>query len=463
MRVRSLGLMLPGLALVGCSSGAEPSGAAYHLQALQTPPAQSLPGQVFEQVSLRVVNGNGDLQRGVTVAFTGDGTLEPSEAVTDQRGIATVRWMLPRIPVVGGYYVGGLPGEFQLTARYGDAELSMHTSAHALTLDQVDAASIYACGTTSGRLYCWGYRINWVAQVPDGWHPGDLVEYPEAGQVLELAAIMDAVCVLGPSGVPLCSGFNSDRQWVSVSGAPPLTGLTGGGVTFCGLAADRTAWCWSDAFTPTFQAAQVSPTLHFTRVEAGGGFISAAFIYACGLEEDGTPWCWGNDNRKGQLGDGTMTPSEIPVRVAGNHHFKQIELSTGAARGGEQDDAVWCWGEPVLLSQQSSVPLQVTFPLGIMGPLFDVGWQEGYVTMPTGIASWDFGESRALPQLDALEATTISADNGTLCMLSRAKEAFCSWTLVYGGEETSTLPAAVVGVPRPGAPLPPLMFSREAS
>ncbi len=462
MRVRSLGLVLPVLAVAGCSSGSEPSGAAFHFQAIQLPAGQSLPGQLFEQVSLRVRNRDGDPQRGVTVSFTGDGTVEPADPVTDDRGIATVRWTLPRIPNFDFYYTGGLPGDYQLTARYGDAELTMGTSAHALTLDQVDAGSIYACGTIGARLSCWGYGLDRVAPVPDGWHQRDLVEFPATVEAIELSAVIDALCVVGTSGVPLCTGFSNDQQWVPVTGAPPLTHLTGGGITFCGRAADLTAWCWDDAYTPAFHATQVSPTLHFTRIEAGGGFIGVAFTYACGIEEDGSTWCWGNDNRKGQLGDGTLTPSETPVRVSGNHHFKQVELSFAAACGVEQDDTVWCWGEPGLLTQQSSVPLQVTIP-GVMGPLFDVGWQEGYVTTPAGIASWSFGELRQLPQLDALDATTISADNGTLCMLSRTKEAFCSWTLVYGAEETSTLPALVVGVPRPGVPVPPLVFSREAS
>lgn len=458
MHIRARELMLAGLAVAGCSSGSEPPG-ALRLEAVQPPPAQSLPGQVFDEVKVRVsVDDRGG--RSITVIrFAGDGTVDPAEAVTGKDGVATVRWALPRTPVNEEFdYMGGPPGEFHLTASIDDTELMMHTSAHALTLDKVDAASTYACGTAAGRLLCWGYRLDWVAQVPGGWHPGDLVEYPDAGQVVELAAIMDAVCVLGPSGLPLCTGFKSERQWVGVSGAPPLAALTGGGSTFCGLAADHTAWCWSDAFVPAFVATQVSSTLQFAQLEAGGGSYGASDTYACGLTLDGVAWCWNIRNDHGQVGNGTTEPSPAPSLVSGNHLFKQIELSYTGACGVELDESIWCWGSRGLLPAESHVPVQVTLP-GVVGPILDVGWVEGYVRMLSGIHSWFVGDLFHLAQLDALDAVTISADNGTLCTLTQAKEAFCSWTLVYGGEETSLLPAQVVPVPRPGVPLPPLRFA----
>jgi hypothetical protein len=34
----------------------------------------------------------------------------------------------------------------------------------------------------------------------------------------------------------------------------------------------------------------------------------------CGIATDGNAWCWGS-NSKGELGDGSTTPSTIPVRV----------------------------------------------------------------------------------------------------------------------------------------------------
>lgn len=51
--------------------------------------------------------------------------------------------------------------------------------------------------------------------------------------------------------------------------------------------------------------------------------ISAGAAATCGLQCDGTAWCWGA-NSEGQLGDGTLESSTVPVRVAGNHSWAQI-------------------------------------------------------------------------------------------------------------------------------------------
>jgi alpha-tubulin suppressor-like RCC1 family protein len=36
--------------------------------------------------------------------------------------------------------------------------------------------------------------------------------------------------------------------------------------------------------------------------------------HLCAIKVDGSAWCWG-ENDFGQLGDGTTTDSDVPVRV----------------------------------------------------------------------------------------------------------------------------------------------------
>ncbi len=42
--------------------------------------------------------------------------------------------------------------------------------------------------------------------------------------------------------------------------------------------------------------------------------ISAGYYHVVGLAEDGTLWSWGS-NGKGQLGDGTTTKRNTPVKI----------------------------------------------------------------------------------------------------------------------------------------------------
>lgn len=47
--------------------------------------------------------------------------------------------------------------------------------------------------------------------------------------------------------------------------------------------------------------------LHFSRLTPGG-------YHTCAIRTGGSVWCWGA-NSAGQLGDGTTTPSNVPVPV----------------------------------------------------------------------------------------------------------------------------------------------------
>jgi alpha-tubulin suppressor-like RCC1 family protein len=78
-----------------------------------------------------------------------------------------------------------------------------------------------------------------------------------------------------------------------------------------------------------------------TRISAGDGFVLA-------LCSDGTVSAWG-DNRRGQLGNGTMVSSPVPVKVAGLSHVTGISAgydSSMATRtsGISALTSVWTWG-----------------------------------------------------------------------------------------------------------------------
>jgi alpha-tubulin suppressor-like RCC1 family protein len=75
---------------------------------------------------------------------------------------------------------------------------------------------------------------------------------------------------------------------------------------------------------------------------AAGAKVAAREFYTCAIKMDGSLWCWG-DNDYGQVGDGTNTNKNTPVRVmsSGVAHVALGDDHTCAIK---TDGSLWCWG-----------------------------------------------------------------------------------------------------------------------
>jgi len=74
----------------------------------------------------------------------------------------------------------------------------------------------------------------------------------------------------------------------------------------------------------------------------GSIFVSSS--HACGISsETSEAFCWGaNDN--GQLGDATMSNSQIPVAVANGIELTALGLGQSTTCGAGKDGRIYCWG-----------------------------------------------------------------------------------------------------------------------
>ena len=72
--------------------------------------------------------------------------------------------------------------------------------------------------------------------------------------------------------------------------------------------------------------------------------LAAGSSHSCALDIDGAAWCWGS-NWRGELGDGTYTDSDSPVRVSGGRVFVSISVSSWTSCGLATDGVAWCWGD----------------------------------------------------------------------------------------------------------------------
>lgn len=192
----------------------------------------------------------------------------------------------------------------------------------------------FACDrTTAGEVRCWG-RNDW-GQAGQG--KIDVPTVAKPGAVLGLPAVVGVscghyhACAWAAGGKVWCWGKNISGQLgnggaVSIAQAVPVEGLTdvarvsaAQGHT-CALRTSGQVLCWGDnddGETGTDTGAK--DVLKPAAVTLPGKAVDVATgkRHSCAALEDGPVWCWG-DNNRGQLGDGSTTPSAKPVLVQGS-------------------------------------------------------------------------------------------------------------------------------------------------
>lgn len=141
-----------------------------------------------------------------------------------------------------------------------------------------------------------------------------------------IAAGGDHSCALNPLGEVSCFGHNANGQ-------------LGDGTTLQRSTAVRVA---------------APAGVTFAQVAAGGS-------HSCAVTSGGEAYCWGG-NTAGQLGDGTTTQRQSPVRVItpAGVTFAQLAAATVQTCGVTTAGAVYCWGLNRL------TPILVPAPVGVI-------------------------------------------------------------------------------------------------
>lgn len=427
------------VALLAACSGPTQAPDAVVLEVFQAPPALAVPAATIDTIAVRVVTATrGFAAPGVRVEWSGDGTFEPLDEFTDNRGIARARWTLPQsteqplpwAPI-------GPSGTFRAHASVLGAEsVTMATEAKAFTVQQVDRTG---CGIRLGELWCWSTR-----NVGPPYRP---VRF-ETGAPTPLREVRGGgtmTCVLDRDRLPWCARGRDAYQRVTAAPAlaylrAPNAGYFGG--FFCGVAtADQRAWCWpQDGSSPP--TATVPLDAAVTQVDVGGG-------HACALKPDATTWCWGS-NTFGQLGDGTNVSSVLPVQVAGGHAFTQVAVGGWESCGMEADFSIWCWGRGVQVI--GATPVRMTAG-SAHGPgtmvIGDDG--DGYVLQGNAVRAWWRDQVLELESgYRVAPVVELSADYFA-CIRTVTEEVFCSWSMFKTVTTTRIIPDELVPVPDPAS------------
>jgi alpha-tubulin suppressor-like RCC1 family protein len=219
-----------------------------------------------------------------------------------------------------------------------------------LSFATVSAGGYQSCGvTTTGAAYCWGANFSGDLGIGTTTGPEQCATTDQGGQPITVNCSRIPVAVSGgltfvtlstggayacgvtPASAVYCWGGNPAGELgngTTVSSATPVPvagGLTVASVSTstanhtCGVTPTHSAYCWGRNDTGQLGDGS-APVSHATPAAVVGGLsfsaVSAGEFHTCGVTMSGTLYCWG-ENYYGELGTGTTTSSNVPVKVAG--------------------------------------------------------------------------------------------------------------------------------------------------
>ncbi len=140
---------------------------------------------------------------------------------------------------------------------------------------------------------------------------------------------------------------------VQVSGLSNITAISARRLHSLALDKDGNVWAWGENGSGQLGDGTTNPpgSEPSTPVQAQGltnvQAVSAGGFFSLALDKDGNIWAWGA-NDAGQLGNGTTSPSDVPVQVIGDGsplpQFTMIAAGFNQALAVDVDGNLWAWG-----------------------------------------------------------------------------------------------------------------------
>jgi alpha-tubulin suppressor-like RCC1 family protein len=255
-----------------------------------------------------------------------------------------------------------------------------------VTFTSINAGYSQTCGlVSSGQAYCWGSN-SW-GQLGDSTltfaGSPTAVHQPAGVTFTQIQGGKNFTCALASGGQAYCWGYGAGGALGNNSVSTqriPVTVQQPAGVSFtgvyteydhtCAIDTGGQAYCWGnngwgqlgDNTTTTRRvpvAVQQPAGVTFTQLAPGGAFT-------CGLTSGGQAYCWGN-NTNGQLGNGTLTSSLLPVAVSqpAGVTFTTIRAEQSGVCGLDGNGQTWCWGYNAYGSLGDGTTTRRTSPVAV--------------------------------------------------------------------------------------------------
>jgi len=225
----------------------------------------------------------------------------------------------------------------------------------------------HTCGikTDGDRLFCWGAGDH--GQLGNGSNGDEL--YPvEIGLESSWSAVAaggsHSCAISSENSTLLCWGNNSDGQLgiglpgdqnmpMEVSENPGWSAVSAGVHHTCGIL-DTAVWCWGknsegQLGNGTYDSSDIPVQIYDTGEEKTWLDVSCGSKHTCAVTDGREIYCWGN-NDSGQLGNGTNTPSPVPVEIhsiVGSfwHYVACGHRHSCGIKGNLLVRNAYCWGE----------------------------------------------------------------------------------------------------------------------
>lgn len=178
-------------------------------------------------------------------------------------------------------------------------------------------------------------------------------------------------CALTSEGTVMCWGDNEYGQLgdgtttnrsapVAVNGLSHVTSLTAGDYHTCALTDMGEVLCWGDNEQGQLGLGDVAPVSSTTALTVSAPLsnvvgLAGGMDHTCAMLNTGGAMCWG-ENAYGQLGNGTMAGSSIPVPVGGLSNTVAIAAGEQSSCAVLNMGKVMCWGAALGIS---SLPRQI--------------------------------------------------------------------------------------------------------
>ncbi len=260
----------------------------------------------------------------------------------------------------GNNFYGHL-GDGTTTQRTTPVDVSGMTSGVA----RISAGENFTCAITSaGAARCWG--LNASGQLGNGTVVNSSVPVSVTGLtsgVAQISAGGSHACAVTTAGAARCWGLNSSGQLgdttvVNRSTSVAVWGLGSGvaavstqsGAHSCALMTTGGVKCWgnngsgqigNNSATATFSSPQ-----DVSGLASGVASVVTGGLHSCAVLSNGSVQCWGLGT-SGQLGNGTLVTSRVPVLVSGwgaGTGSATVSLGYTHTCARKTDNKVSCWG-----------------------------------------------------------------------------------------------------------------------